>query len=402
MMDVGNAHRPVFSRRTNWDLGENALTSACRAARESGRKLLDLTVSNPTRCGFDYSAFDPSRDFASAENLKYNPDPLGLPLARKAVRDLYAQAGVAVPEKRLMLSSSTSEAYCHLFRLLCNPGDVVLAPVPSYPLFQFLADVCDVTLSPYRLQREEDGWRIDRKSLLAALSTKTKAMIVVNPNNPTGSFLESDDADFLCRTAEARGLAVICDEVFADYPIAPRATAVRTLAGRDGPLSFILGGLSKFLAMPQMKLAWILAQGAGSEEAFRRLEMIADTFLSVNAPVQNALPLWMPRREAIQGQVARRIAANMEFLRTELGGKPGLAVPPVEGGWYALVAMDGIADEDGFALSLLEERGVVIHPGYYYDLGEDAFAVLSLLTPEDVWREGVHALAEHHALVSVL
>jgi aspartate/methionine/tyrosine aminotransferase len=402
MMDAGKAKRPVFSRRTNWDLGENVLASACRAARESGKKLLDLTVSNPTRCGFDYGAFDPSLDFASRENLKYNPDPLGLPVARKAVRDLYAQTGVSVPENRLMLSSSTSEAYSHLFRLLCNPADAILAPVPSYPLFQFLADVCDVTLSPYRLQREADGWRIDRASLLKALSSKTRAIIVVSPNNPTGSYLDADDADFLCRTAQARGLAVICDEVFADYPIAPRATAVRTLAGREGPLTFVLGGLSKLLAMPQMKLAWILTQGEGAEEACRRLEMIADTFLSVNAPVQNALPLWMPRRKEIQGQVGRRIAANMEFLRTELKGKPGIVVPPVEGGWYALVAMDGIADEDGFALNLLEERGVVIHPGYFYELGEDAYAVLSLLTPEDIWREGVRALAEHHALVSVL
>ncbi len=402
MKDAGKAKRPVFSRRTNWDLGENVLASACRAARESNKKLIDLTISNPTRSGFDYSAFDPSHDFASLENLHYNPDPLGLPVARKAVRDLYAQAGVPVPGNRLMLCASTSEAYSHLFRLLCNNGDALLAPVPSYPLFQFLADVCDVTLMPYRLHLETDGWRIDRKSLLAALSAKARAIIVVSPNNPTGSYLDAGDADFLCRTAQERGLALICDEVFADYPIAPRASAVRTLAGREGPLSFVLGGLSKLLAMPQMKLAWILTQGTDAEEACRRLEMIADTFLSVNAPVQNALPLWMPRREIIQGQVARRIAANMEFLRAELAGKPGLTVPPVEGGWYGLVAMEGIADEDGFALSLLEERGVVIHPGYYYDLGDDAFAVLSLLTPEDLWKDGVRALAEHHALVSVL
>ncbi|HNX05027.1 MAG TPA: pyridoxal phosphate-dependent aminotransferase [Opitutales bacterium] len=399
-------NRPVrFARRTRWDLGENVLSAACRAAKASGRKLLDLSVSNPTRCAFDYSGFDLSRDFSSPENHCYNPDPWGLPAAREAISAMYAGAGLSAPVERLMLTSSTSEAYSHLFRLLADPGDEILSPAPSYPLFQYLADVGDVKAVPYALSCGERGWRIDRESLLAALSARTRAVIVVNPNNPTGSYVSADDFAFLCEVAEKRGLAILSDEVFSDYPIAPNPDALRSLAGRDGPLTFVLGGLSKLLAMPQMKLSWILAQGGGAAlaDACRRLEMISDTFLSVGTPVQNACPLWLPRRAAIQDQISRRIAANMAFLRADLAGKPGLTVLPCEGGWYAVVQMEGVADEDGFATSLLEAHGVVLHPGYYYDFVDgNAHAVLSLLTPEDSWRAGVAALAAHHEAVSVL
>ena len=403
MSDSRERQKVRFARRTGWDLGENALTEAVRTAKASGRRILDLSVSNPTRCAFDYSAFDLSKDFAPSANLAYNPDPWGLPAAREAVAAMYAENGVPVPVSRLMLASSTSEAYSHLFRLLADPGDEVLFPAPSYPLFQYLADLSDVSAVPYPLVLSENGWNIDREGFLRALTPRTRAVILVSPNNPTGSFVTEADHAFLAREAEKRGLAILCDEVFADYPLAPRPEALRTLAGREGPLTFVLGGLSKTLAMPQMKLSWILAQGGGAalEGACRRLEMISDTFLSVATPVQNACPGWLLRRGAIQGQVARRLAENLAFLEKTAAAHPGLRVQPCEGGWYAVLEMDGIVDEEGFARSLVEERGVVIHPGFYYDFPEGAHAVLSLLTPAELWREGIAALAGYHADVSL-
>jgi alanine-synthesizing transaminase len=388
-----------FAQRTGWDFEENELARACRELKAAGVPVTDLTVSNPTKCALDYGALDVGHSFEAREILDYSPDPWGLPGAREAVARFYADMGIAVPVGRIMLTSSTSEGYNYVFRLLCDPEDGVLAPAPSYPLFQFLADVNDVRIASYPLVYEDGAWRIDREGFLAALTNKMRAVIVVSPNNPTGSYLREGDMRFIYEVAAERGLAIICDEVFADYSLEPRSDAVRTLVGRgDGPLTFVLSGLSKILAMPQMKLSWIAIGGAADVvmQASQRLEMIADTFLSVNTPVQTACAAWLAKRSALQGPVLERLRGNLRLAREMAAPCDGLELLHAEGGWYAVVSMDGMKDEDAFAVSLARERHVIAHPGYYYDFAEGAHVVLSLLTEPTAWSKGLDALVQHY------
>ena len=390
-----------FARRTNWDMAENALAKAGKALKASGVAVTDLTVSNPTRCGFDYSALGIDTVFADPANLEYTPDPWGLPRARKAVSALYADMGPEAPVERILLTSSTSEGYNYVFRLLCDPGDSVLAPAPSYPLFQFLADVNDVRIDQYPLYYE-NGWHIYREALEASITAKTRAIIVVSPNNPTGSYLRADDMVYLRELALRRGLAIVCDEVFADYALEPLPDAQRSMVGqKGGPLTFVLSGLSKILAVPQMKLSWMIVQGEETlvREASPRLEMIADTFLSVNAPVQNACEKWFAIRKPLQEQIAARLRGNLETLRGIVATTNGLAVIPPEGGWYAVVRAAGIEDEDAFVVGLLESGHVMVHPGYYYDFSEGAHIVTSLLVEPRAWAEGLGRLAAYYTRV---
>jgi alanine-synthesizing transaminase len=395
---VSGKMRMSFAGRTDWDFGENGLAVAAREIKVRGGSLVDLTVSNPTKCGFDYACLEMTEAMGSSRNLEYAPDPWGLLRAREAVSRFYADNGCAdVPVDRLMLTASTSEGYGYILKLLCNAGDEILAPVPSYPLFQFLADVSDVKIVRYPLVYGCSGWAIDRSALVSAITGRTRAILVVSPNNPTGSFLRSGDAEFLRDLAAERGLAVVCDEVFGDYVLDVGADAVRTLAGGSGgPLTFVLSGLSKILALPQMKLAWIVVQGGAGVccEACRRLEMIADTFLSVGTPVQNACVDLLARRGLIQAQVRRRLGGNLAFLRGVVSQVPRIELYRPEGGWFAVLRLHGVRDEEAFAVSLLREGAVMVHPGYFYDFEEGAHVVLSLLTPEDVLRVGMGAVVE--------
>jgi aspartate/methionine/tyrosine aminotransferase len=386
-----------FARRTAWDMNENDLTRACRELKASGREVLDLTKSNPTKCGFDYSPLAVESSFGAKENLDYTPDPWGLRSAREAVAAFYAVRGTPVSPENILLTSSTSEGYNYLFRLLCDPGDEILAPAPSYPLFQFLADVNDAKISPYKLTYA-DGWKIDRESLVKAAKKNTRAIVLVNPNNPTGSYIREDDYAFIRDFAEANGIALICDEVFADYALDLLPDAKRTLIGEDGPATFVLSGLSKILALPQMKLSWIVLQGGGNAaaEIRGRLEMIADTFLSVNAPVENAAPLWLPKCDSVQTPIKARLAANLALLKETAAATPGLSALRAEGGWYGILAMDGIVDEDAFAVNLAKDRGVIVHPGFYYDFDEGEHAVFSLLTEPDIWARALKTFAQYY------
>jgi alanine-synthesizing transaminase len=386
-----------FARRTKWDFNENGLTRACRELKASGIALDDMTKSNPTKCGFDYSSLGVESSFGAKENLDYSPDPWGLTRAREAVAKFYAGKGLAAPVDNIMLTSSTSEGYNYLFRLLCDPGDEILAPAPSYPLFQFLADVNDAKISPYKLVYN-DGWRIDRDALRLATNGKTRAIVLVNPNNPTGSYIREADYAFIREFAAKHGLAIICDEVFADYDLDILPDAKRTLVGQDGPLTFVLSGLSKILALPQMKLSWIVIQGGGKDAPTvrQRLEMIADTFLSVNAPVQNACPAWLEKCRTVQGPIVTRLRDNLRLLKETAAATPGLAALRSEGGWYGILAMDGIIDEDAFIVNLAKERHVVAHPGYYYDFDDGEHAVFSLLTEPSVWARGLKAFAQYY------
>ena len=349
--------------------------------------LLDLTVSNPTACGFAYDAEAILGPLRNEVALGYDPDPRGMRSAREAVGRYYADHGAAVDPDAVVLTTSTSEAYSYLFRLLCDPGDEVLVAQPSYPLFDFLADLDDVRLRPYPLFYDF-GWWIDFAELERRIGPKTKAVLVVHPNNPTGHWTHRAERERLEAICARHGLALIVDEVFLDYPLAGEPAAESFAVGPHPALTFVLSGMSKIAALPQMKVAWLAAFGpeAALTEALGRLEVIADTFLSMGAPAQLALPAWLGARGEMQAQIAERTAGNLAALR----GRAGIAVLRVEAGWAAVLLLRGWEAPAG---RLLAECGVVVHPGEFYGLGDARMVVVSLLTPETVFREGVERMA---------
>ncbi len=383
----------MFADRTAWALGENALTRRRAALAAAGVRLLDLTESNPTRCGITYPP-ELWPVLADPTVAVYEPSPLGLPAARQAVARIYAGKGVAVDPSRVALTASTSEAYSFLFRLLANPGDEILVPRPSYPLFDYLAALHDLRPVPYPL-RYDGHWRVDLDALAAAVTPKTRVVIVVHPNNPTGSCLTADEWARVAQVCADRGVAVIADEVFAEY--VEDAAAPRTLAGAGtGPLLFALGGLSKWMGLPQMKLGWMAVSGPASlvEPALARLEIIADTFLSVNTPVQRALPRWLALAPTIQQQIRRRIADHRRCLRGLTHGSDPFEVLAADGGWSAVLRVPGVADDEQLMLDLLERAHVVVYPGYFYEFDEPGVLVVSLLAAPSVFHEGLARLRE--------
>jgi aspartate/methionine/tyrosine aminotransferase len=384
----------TFAVRSNWDLSTNPLSLELERLEKEGVGVIDLTESNPTRAGFDYShgiLLDP---FLSADNLVYSPDPRGLLRARQAVSDDYARKGVNVQLERLWLTSSTSEAYSFIFKLLLEPGERVLVPAPSYPLFSYLAGLHDVQVDYYPLVYNGSRWSIDLEALEAAFTPAVRAIIVVSPNNPTGSLVSVSELEALNRLCLDRRAAVICDEVFSDYLIAPAPDACKTLAGNSQAPTFVLGGLSKSLALPQMKLSWIAVNGPADflGGALARLEMIADTYLSVSAPVQNACGSWLARGEAIRSQVMGRLQRNYSFLREEAAHGGKAVVLPVEGGWYAVMKVAPGMPVDEWVIRLLRQRHILVHPGFYYDFDGDGYVVISLLPRPDIFDRGVRDL----------
>ena len=386
----------MFAKRTEWKLERNRYAIALSRARESGARLLDLTVSNPTECGFHFDSAAILGTLAHPESLYYDPQPQGLLSARQAVADYYNRAkvrhtGSTISPEQVFLTTSTSEAYSFLFRLLCNAGDEVLVPRPSYPLFEFLAEIQDVRLRYYDLFYDH-GWHIDTDGLVSQLTETTRAVLVVNPNNPTGSFIHRKELEQLTAVCGERELALIGDEVFLDYEV--EASAEDSIAFSNGCLSFALSGLSKICCLPQMKLAWVVFNGPAllREEARNRLEVIADTYLSVNAPIQHALPELLAQRSAIQSQVVSRVKENLAFLDKQLSAVPSIERLRVEAGWYAVLRVPATKSDEASAIELIESAGAVVHPGHFYDFSQDGFLVISLITPSNHFREGVAAL----------
>ncbi|MCK6557864.1 pyridoxal phosphate-dependent aminotransferase [candidate division KSB1 bacterium] len=385
----------MFSSRFTWSLNTNQLSRLLEAQQAAGRVILDLTESNPTQAGFAYPAEMILQALAQLQSLRYEPSPSGLPLARAAIAGYYASLGHSVNAESFHLTASTSEGYAFLFKLLADPGDEVLAPQPSYPLFDFLTALESVTLLHYPLRYDEQsGWRIDLERLAATISTKTRALIVVNPNNPTGSFLTPDELQALNALCREYDLALISDEVFADYGHGENPERVATLIGNHAALTFVLGGLSKMLGLPQMKLAWIHVSGpAGQVAAAReRLDFIADTYLSVGTPVQHATPRLLALRQEMQQQIHQRLAANENHLRTQCRSFPGVKLLRREGGWYAALALPPAVREEEFTLALLEQDHVLVHPGYFFDFAQEGFLVVSLLTRPELFQEGMARL----------
>jgi alanine-synthesizing transaminase len=378
----------VFSNRTAWKLAPNRFTLAHEELVSQGREILDLTVSNPTRAGLSYdetAVLDALRNPAS---LDYDPQPKGLRSARKAVANCY---GARLDSDSLVLTTSTSEGYSYVFRLLCDSEDEVMVPKPSYPLFDFLADLQDVKLVPYPLIYDH-GWQIDFPTLEQALTPKSRAIVLVHANNPTGSFISPEERARLNQLCRERNLSLIVDEVFLDY--AHDGSQHETFAANDQALTFTLSGLSKISGLPQMKLAWIAVTGPQNEatEAMQRLEIIADTYLSVSAPVQLAAKTMLDQRLKLQPQLMHRIQTNLSELDLQLAKQKSCTRLELQGGWYAVLRVPVTRSDEDLAIELLTQKSVLVHPGHFYDFPTDGFLVLSLITPEPTFHEGISRL----------
>ena len=389
----------MFSSRTGWNREESVLAQAAAARRAQGLPVLDLTASNPTRCGFVFDEQALLAPLASSASLVYEPLPFGRAPARGAVAAYYAGHGALLDPAHLCLATSTSEAYSFLLRLLCDPGDEVLIASPSYPLFEYLAALNDVRLVPYPLFYDH-GWQMEPQAVEERITARTRAIAVVHPNNPTGHFVPEAERTELEALCVRHNLALIVDEVFLDFPwqpVPPAAQAPRSFAAGPHPaLTFVLSGISKVAALPQMKLSWlaILGPEPAREEARARLEVIADTFLSVSAPVQAALPAWLRAAPSIQAKIRSRIAENLAGLDALL---TGTAVSRLagEGGWYAVLRVPALSADEDFALALLHAAGVLVHPGSAFGFGPQGWMALSLLPEEPVFRRGIERLLQH-------
>ena len=378
-----------FSQRTNWNTQESELARAHRLRLQAGLPIADLTASNPTRCGFAYDA-ELLGALGNPDALDYDPQPRGSLAGRRAVCGYYADHGVEVGPEQVVLTTSTSEAYSFLLRLLCDAGGEILVPQPGYPLFDFLAGLEDVRLRNAPLVYDQ-GWQIDPEGFRRAITPETRAIVLVHPNNPTGHFTKPWETEALAELCREFDLSLIVDEVFLDYGFAGGETARSFAAGVDGVPVFVVSGLSKIAGLPQMKAAWILAAGPEAGQALDRLEVIADTFLSMNAPVQCALPVWLAGREAIQEQIAERVARNLVELDRQLEGLPAVRRLAVEGGWYAVLRIPALEPDEQTVLALLEQ-GVWVHPGYFFGMGESGWLVVSLLGPAEEFGTGVTGL----------
>jgi alanine-synthesizing transaminase len=381
----------MFSDRTAWNLEPNPLSKALANRLASGEPVIDLTESNPTKCGFHFEAEQILGALSHPGNVTYDPVAQGLLPARNAVVDYYRSRHCEVNVNDIFLTTSTSEAYSFLFRTLCNPGDEVLIPQPGYPLFNFLADIQDVGTVRYPLIYDY-GWQIDFHALQRAITPRTRGIVVVNPNNPTGHFCKPDDIHRLNQICLEGDLALIADEVFLDFSL--DKVILPTFASNNKALTFTMSGLSKIAGLPQMKVAWLIAAGpeARKQQAVARLEMIADTYLSMNTPMQLALPVLLDLRHNFQQQCLERMRNNLAQLDKVLASQKLCTRLYLEGGWYAVIKVPVTGSDENLALELLNTLEVYVHPGHFYDFPADGYLVVSLITPELPFAAGMQAL----------
>lgn len=382
----------MFSERTTWKLTQNRFTQALEEVRNSGRQILDLTISNPTRIGLKYDESAILSTLSSTRIFDYDPQAKGMASARDAVVRYYGEAHhTEVDPERVILTTSTSEGYSYVFRLLCNAGDELLVPKPSYPLFEFLADLHDVKLVPYPLIYDH-GWQIDLHSLGQGCSSRTRGIVLVHPNNPTGSYVHPSETESLNAFCRERRLALIVDEVFLDYALDGRPHT--TFAANTGALTFVLSGISKISALPQMKVAWVAVSGPEEsvDSAMARLEVVADTYLSMNAPIQCAAATLLDQRTSVQKQITARVQRNLAELDHQLAFQKGCERLQVEGGWYAVLRVPVTESDEELAIRLLRDKSVLVHPGHFYDFAQDGYLILSLITPEAELAQGLRLI----------
>jgi aspartate/methionine/tyrosine aminotransferase len=382
-----------FSSRSDFDRRVNRLAAALARRAASGRLHLDLTVSNPTRAGVPYERDAIVAAIGNDEALVYEPEPFGLPVARRAVAGLWAQRGVDVDAARVVLTASTSEAYAFAFKVLCDPGDAVLVPRPSYPLFEHLARFEAIDAVFYDLSYD-GAWHVDFDSIRRVLTPRTRAVAIVSPNNPTGSYLRRDE---LARLA-GLGIPIISDEVFGEYAASADPRRAVSALETDGALVLALDGLSKLAGLPQMKLAWITVGGPEEQvsEALARLELVSDAFLSPSGAVQHALPALLAASASTRDFIRARLAKNHAAL-LRAAANTAITALRYEGGWYAVLRLPALHAEEDWVLGLLEERDVLVQPGYFYDFTTEPFVVVSLLTEERTFDEAVARLVEYAA-----
>jgi alanine-synthesizing transaminase len=381
----------MFAKRTNWNLETNRLSAALAAHRAAGKPLIDLTVSNPTECGFQYDEEIILSALRNPSAMRYEPNPRGLEVARGAVARYYAERGAAVSNDDIFLTTGTSEAYSFVFRTLCDPEHELLIPEPSYPLFEFLADIQDVRLVRYPLVYDH-GWQIDFHALEQAMTPRTRGVIVVHPNNPTGHFVKAEEMRKLNDICAACEIAIIADEVFLDFALGNRQLA--TFAANPAALTFTMSGLSKICGLPQMKAAWLTVSGpeASKADAVSRIEVIADTYLSMNAPVQWAMPALLGQRRSFQKQLMARVNENLSELDRQLTQQKSCSRLDVEGGWNAVIRVPATRSDEELALELLATKYVYVHPGHFYDFPASGYLVVSLITQKVEFSEAVRRL----------
>ncbi len=382
----------MFSQRVPTDLRANRLSAAVSARRASGQPFIDLTLTNPTTAGIRYPE-NLLAPLAAVEALRYAPEPFGLRRAREAVAADYARRGTSVAPDRIVLTASTSEAYSLLFKLICDPGDDVLVPIPSYPLFDHLSRLDAVRVHNYHLEYH-GRWMVDGHSVDTVWTPHTRALLAVSPNNPTGSSLSGDEWRMLSARCAERHAALIVDEVFADYPLSEDGT--NPVEAPGDALTFRLGGLSKSAGLPQVKLGWVVVDGPATlvRDAIERLEVICDTYLSVSTPVQVAAPELIARGAEVREAILARVRANMAMLHATAAEYPSVDVLPADAGWSAVLRVPSRQSEEEMVLDLLERDDLLVHPGYFFDFSHEAFLVVSLLPAPDLFRDGVRRLMD--------
>ena len=389
--------KKYFSQRTDWDLRPNDLRVIMHKKELCAKTWIDLTNSNPTLCDIEYPVAEMTKHLTKTENFIYKPDPKGQFIARQAVSTYYQDMNIDVNPENIFITASTSEAYSYLFRLLTNPGDEVLVPAPSYPLFQYLADLDNLRIKSYPLEYTTEGWLIPCEALIKLINKHSRAIIFVHPNNPTGSFVDRSCVEDLIQSIRTHSLSLICDEVFYDYRFAKGSVSVESFAALNEVPTFTLNGLSKMLGLPQLKLAWLMVNGPDSfvEEAIERLELISDTYLSVNSPVQLALPEMLSLRHGIQVQVRGLLERNHKHLEEIIKKYPMCECLRVDGGWSVILRFPALMDDELWALKIFEEEDVLIHPGCFFHFPKDGYFVLSLLVKHELFRTGIERVLRY-------
>ncbi|MBI3194152.1 MAG: pyridoxal phosphate-dependent aminotransferase [Ignavibacteriae bacterium] len=384
-----------FSNRTSWHCHPNTLSLLLEQKTKRGEKILDLIVSNPTGCGFLFPEEDLLAALSDSRSLKYEPNPRGMLSAREAIVRYYSEKHISIETSKIFLTASTSESYSLIFKLLCNAGEHVLVPRPSYPLFDYLSQVNDVHLRHYDLHYN-DEWMLDIQSIRDAINPQTKAIVIINPHNPTGMFLKRHEFEAIKHIAREHSLALIVDEVFIDYAFESTQEIISTTEESD-VLTFTLNGISKSCGLPQMKLGWFVVTGSGLQvtETEERLEILCDTFLSVNTPVQVALPRLLQSGENIRQQICKRITTNYTFLQSLSHHHSLITTYQSDGGWYGILRAPQTQTDEEWAIELLEKRNVHLYPGYFFDFQTEGNLVVSLLVEEDTFKLGIKEISCH-------
>lgn len=385
----------MFSKRSIWDFKVNRITELLKQIENVGESIIDLTESNPTKVGLNYSCEKTLKPLYNIKNLEYSPDPKGLLDARESICKFYEKNGVFLEPENLLLTSGSSDAYNYIFRLITNPGDEILVSAPSYPLLSYLSQLNDINLKYYKLIYDGE-WHIDFDSVKKSLSPRTRIFVCINPNNPTGSYIKRDEYEQISEIALQNNLVIISDEVFWDYNIISDMSSIISFSNCHDVPTFTLNGISKLLALPQMKLGWIVINGPASFRlsAMNRLELISDTFLNVNIPSQNALSKWFETMQNVFNELSERIRKNYDYLLNNINTNIPLQLFNVEGGWNAILRLPNIYKDEEWVEIFLKKSGVYVHPGYFYDFEYESCIVLSLIINPSKFQEGVNNLID--------